>query len=159
MKRRADVPAEKARSTLGRNVNIYDIVGSRRRRGNPTASTSTGGRLNTHQQRAWEMVADQEGQSIRDCVCSRFIQTIPVFQFYIPALSTSSQKVLHEIQHPQGPPVIVGDDDEVNWEDFQDSNTPMDSEITLTGRAMKLKSYGSCRECAYRSNNDMLNLC
>ncbi|KIM74378.1 hypothetical protein PILCRDRAFT_828356 [Piloderma croceum F 1598] len=61
------------------------------------------------------MAADQEGQNIRD------------------ALSTSSQKVLHEIQHPQGPPVIVGDDDEVNWEDFQDPNTPMDSEITLTG--------------------------
>ena len=47
-------------------------------------------------------------------------------------LSTSSQRLLSEIQQPQAD--IIMHDDEANWEDIQDPNIPMDSEITLTAQ-------------------------
>jgi len=45
-------------------------------------------------------------------------------------LSTSSQRTLTEIQHPQAD--FAMRDDESNWEDIQDPNILMDSDMTLT---------------------------
>lgn len=111
MKRAADTAAGRSSSFLGRNVAVYDI-GGRRRRGNPSATAPTRGRLNVRQQSEWQAKTDLEGQMIRD------------------GLSASSQRALDEIQQPQG--LAAAMDDDGDWEDLQDPSIPMDSEITLT---------------------------
>jgi hypothetical protein len=65
MKRKANVPAEASKSTLGRNVNVHEVHG-RRKRGEPSSTTSTSGSLNATEQVAWQEAAETEAKKIRE---------------------------------------------------------------------------------------------
>lgn len=69
MKRKANVPAEASKSTLGRNVNVFEVQGRRKRGEVTVAASSSFGRLNATKQLAWQEAADAEAKKLREGVC------------------------------------------------------------------------------------------